>query len=119
MYLLVSAVILILLDILYLWVRRNAYSQQIRDVQTEPLRLYAGSVIARYVLLILGLNYFIIFQERSLWDAFFLGCLLYGFMETTNYSIFNKWQFDTVVIDTLWGGVLCLSTTFLTYYLVD
>ena len=119
MYLIVSAVILILLDVVYLWARRHVYSQQIREIQSEPLRLYTGSVIARYVLLILGLNYFINFQQRPFWDAFLLGCLMYGFFETTNYSIFNKWQFETVVIDTLWGGILCFVTTFLTDYLVD
>jgi hypothetical protein len=66
-----------------------------------------------YIFLIFALNYFIIQPKRSVNDAFFLGILIYGVYETTNYALFTKWSFLTVVIDTLWGGTLFALTTFI------
>lgn len=115
----VSSILFIVLDALFLTFRSKAFAQQIQDVQQSPLRLYTGAVIACYMLLVLGLNYFIIYPRRPLWDAFFLGCLINGVFETTNYSIFKQWQFETVVVDTLWGGVLFSLTTWLTYMICN
>lgn len=117
--LLVSSVLFVVLDAIFLTFRSKAFAKQIQDVQQSPLRLYPGAVIACYLLLVLGLNYFIIYPHRPLWDAFFLGCLINGVFETTNYSIFKQWQFETVVVDTLWGGVLFSLTTYLTYLLCN
>lgn len=117
--LLVSSILFVLFDALFLWLRRKSFAQQIQDVQKEPLQMFPGAVIACYSLLILGLNYFIVYPRRPLWDAFFLGCFVNGVFETTNYSIFKKWQFETVVVDTLWGGVLFSLTTYLTYAFCD
>ena len=115
----VSSVIFLVLAGLFLWLRQKEFAQQIREVQSSPLHLYWGAVIACYSLLILGLNYFIIYPRRPLWDAFFLGCLINGVFETTNYSIFKQWKFETVVIDTLWGGILFSLTAYLTYSILD
>jgi uncharacterized membrane protein len=117
--LIVSSILLLILDGIFLGVRQKAFLHQIRVVQNEPLHLYWGAVLACYTLLILGLNYFIIFPRRPVWDAFFLGCLVNGVFETTNYSIFKKWELETVVVDTLWGGVLFATTTYLTYLYLD
>jgi uncharacterized membrane protein len=117
--LVVSSIVLLLLDGIFLSFMRNFFSHQIRLVQQEPVHLYWGSAIACYTLMILGLNYFIIHPKRPLWDAFFLGCFVYGVFETTNYAIFKNWEFETVLIDTLWGGTLFLTTTYLTYLYLD
>ena len=64
---------------------------------------------------IFGINYFIIKPKRSISDAFLLGLVIYGTYETTNWAIFTKWSVKTVIIDTLWGGILFALTTHLTY----
>jgi uncharacterized membrane protein len=117
--LVVSSMILLVLDGIFLWWRQKPFAQQIKSVQQEPVHLYWGAAFACYTLLILGLNYFIIHPKRPLWDAFFLGCLVYGVFETTNYSIFKQWQLETVVVDTLWGGILFATTTYLTYSILE
>ncbi len=61
----------------------------------------------------MGLNYFIIKPKRSISDAFLLGLVIYGVYETTNWAIFNKWSVKSVIIDTLWGGILFASTAFI------
>ena len=64
--------------------------------------------------LILGLNYFIIKPRRSVQDAFLLGLVIYGVYETTNWALFSNWSVISVIIDTLWGGILFAITTYVT-----
>ena len=71
-----------------------------------------------YIFLIFGLYYFILSENRSAFDAFILGLVIYGVYETTTYAIFKKWSFHLVLIDTLWGGVLFALTTIITYHLL-
>ena len=63
------------------------------------------------------MNYFILKQRRSVMDAFILGIVIYGVYETTTYALLKKWSIQTVMIDTLWGGILFGLTTYLTYKL--
>ena len=70
------------------------------------------STLLCYIFLIFGINYFIIKPNRSIKDAFLLGIIIYGVFETTNKSLFSKWSWLTVIIDTLWGGILFALTTF-------
>jgi len=48
-------------------------------------------------------------------DAFLLGVFVYGVYETTSLALLRKWRPTTVLIDTLWGGILFALTTYLTY----
>ena len=64
-----------------------------------------------YIFLIFGLNYFIIKRNHSVLDAFLLGLVIYGVYETTTKALFHKWSWLTVIIDTLWGGILFALTT--------
>jgi len=41
--------------------------------------------------------------------------LINGVYETTNYAFFNEWSPLLVLLDTLWGGILLGTTTFLYY----
>jgi uncharacterized membrane protein len=47
-------------------------------------------------------------------DAFLLGLVIYGVYETTNWALFSKWSPMSVIIDTLWGGILFAATTYVT-----
>ena len=58
------------------------------------------------------INYFIIKPHKSVSDAFFLGIVIYGVFDTTNYALFKNWSLITTIIDTLWGGLLFASTTY-------
>jgi uncharacterized membrane protein len=60
-----------------------------------------------------GINYFIIKPRRSVSDAFLLGIIIYGVYETTNLALFKNWSILTVIIDTLWGGILFATTTYI------
>ena len=110
---LVSAIVLVTLDYFYLKLIKNYFTNQITTIQGSPLKMnYLASILC-YIFLITGLNYFIIKPKRSIQDAFLLGLIIYGVYETTNMALFTKWSWITVIIDTLWGGVLFGLTTFI------
>lgn len=110
--LLVSAIVLTSIDFVYLNVIKGYFNNQIKMVQGSPMTInYLGAAIC-YILLIVGINYFIIKPHKPVSDAFLLGIIIYGVFETTNYALFKNWSLLTVIIDTLWGGLLFASTTY-------
>ncbi len=115
--LLISAIVLVSIDFIYLNVIKNYFSNQIKLIQNVPIKINFLAILLCYIFLIFGINYFIIKPKRSVNDAFLLGIIIYGVFETTNKSLFSKWSWLTVVIDTLWGGILFALTTFLTKFL--
>ena len=112
----VSAIILVLLDSIYLNAIKDFFGKQVRKVQGSPLKInYTGAILC-YIILVLGINYFIIYQNKSVLDAFLLGLLIYGVYETTNYALFSEWTMTAVIIDSIWGGILFALTTYITRY---
>ena len=111
--LLVSAIIFISIDFIYLNVMKGYFNNQITRVQgSSPKMNYLGAALC-YIFLIAGINYFIIKPRKSVSDAFLLGIVIYGVYETTNLALLKNWSFLTVIIDTLWGGLLFASTTYI------
>jgi uncharacterized membrane protein len=109
---LLSAIVMISLDFVYLTLMKGYFSNQVKAVQGAPLKInYLGAAIC-YIFLITGLNYFIIKPRKSVTDAFLLGIVIYGVYETTNYALFSNWSIISVIIDTLWGGLLFAITAY-------
>lgn len=105
----------LLLDTVYLTVFQKMFYEQIRRVQRAPIEFKFLYVVLCYVTLIAGLLYFVILPRKSVWDAFLLGLLVYGVYETTNMAILKEWTLGLVALDTLWGGVLMATTTWVVY----
>lgn len=115
--LLLSAIVLISLDYVYLKTAQPLFASQVQKVQKSALQIRLLPAALCYILLITGLNYFIIKPRKSVNEAFLLGIVLYGVFETTNLALLKDWQITTVFVDTLWGGLLFGTTTFLVNYL--
>jgi uncharacterized membrane protein len=113
--LLISGVILLILDSLYLKVIGKTYAEQVATVQRTVMNVKFSSAIVCYILLIFGLYYFILKDKKSVFDAFLLGIVIYGVYDTTTHAIFKKWSTALAALDTLWGGVLLALTTMITY----
>ncbi len=110
---LISAIVFISIDFIYLNVMKGYFDKQIQSVQGSQTKMnYLGAALC-YIFLIVGINYFIIKPKKSITDAFLLGIVIYGVYETTNYAIFKNWSLLSVIIDTLWGGLLFASTTYI------
>ena len=106
-----SSILLFAIDSIYLTLFKGYFSRQIQLVQHSTIKLNILSAVMCYIFLIFGLNYFILEKRKGVLDAFLLGLVIYGVYETTNHAIFSKWSILTVIIDTLWGGILFALTT--------
>ena len=121
MYLLlifVAGIIMLLLDFIYLSSLSKTYSDQVATIQRTVMNVKMEGAALCYLFLIFGLYYFILKDNKSPFDAFLLGLVIYGVYEATTYAIFKKWPFNLVIIDTLWGGVLFALTTILSYEII-
>ena len=110
---LIIFVLMILTDLFYLKTTSKYFEKQIFLIQKTPMSLDLTSALFCYLFLSFGLYYFIIKSNKSLIDAFLLGLVIYGVFDTTNKALFSKWKWNTVLFDTLWGGVLFLLTTYI------
>lgn len=114
---LLPGIIMLILDVIFLGLNRDMFQLQVAEVQRVVLEVrYLGAVLC-YAILIFALYYFIIKDRRSVIDAMILGFVIYGVYETTTYALLKKWKLQTVMIDTLWGGILFGLTTMITYKL--
>jgi len=115
--LLISAITLLTVDFIYLNLVKNYFAWQVKRVQGDAMTINYFAAALCYIFLIVGLNYFIIKPRRSPMDAFLLGLVIYGVFETTNMALFKNWSIFTVIIDTVWGGILFALTTTIVYKL--
>ena len=110
---LISAIVFISIDFVYLNLMKGYFENQIKQVQGSAIKFNLLGAAICYIFLITGINYFIIKPRKSVTDAFLLGLVIYGVYETTNYTLLSNWSILTVIIDTLWGGILFALTTFI------
>ena len=115
----ITAVTMLILDFIYLGTFSGFFNNLVKSIQGTKIKFNALGAILCYILLIGGLNYFIIDKRKSILDAFILGIVIYGVYETTNLAIFDKWNIKAVALDTTWGGILFAITTKVVYLVSD
>ena len=113
MKLIIVAIVFVVLDAIYLNLTKSFTQKHIRMIQGSTISINMYALVACYIFLIGGLHYFIINKNGTVTDAFLLGIFVYGVYETTNWAIFRLWPPLLVVIDTLWGGILFATTTYI------
>ena len=111
----ITGIIMIIIDSIYLSGISSYFKNQVKLVQKSPLKLNIVGAIICYIFLVLGLYYFIISRNESILNAFLFGLVIYGVYEYTSYALLENWLFQTTVLDTIWGGILFVITTFLVY----
>lgn len=115
----ISGITMVCVDYIYLSSIQNMFNKMIKRIQNKDIKMkYSGAILC-YIFLVLGLNYFILQNNKfnykeKLIGSFILGIVIYGVYETTNYALINNWDFNLVLIDTIWGGILFLLTTIIT-----
>jgi uncharacterized membrane protein len=115
--LVISAILLVCIDAMYLTLIKDYFNNQIKQVQGSAIQLNWMGAILTYMFLVGGLYYFILRNRKSVFDAFLLGIVIYGVYEYTNLSLLKNWRVLTTILDTLWGGILFALTTFIVYKL--
>jgi uncharacterized membrane protein len=111
-----TAIVLVFLDALWIAAHASTFTKLIEKVQKTRKSLRYSSIIFTYAVVIAGLYYFIIKPHRSALDAAFLGFLIYGIYNGTNYAIFNNWSLKVFFIDVFWGAFLFAATTKIVQY---
>jgi uncharacterized membrane protein len=111
----ITAIAMIGVDICFLSLLKSFFDSQIRSVQGTGIQLDLYAVWICYLVLVTGLYYFIIKDNRPIIDAFFLGFVINTVYETTNKSLLSKWRWETVAVDGIWGGILFAITATLVY----
>ena len=102
-------IMFILVDFLYIYSFGNYFNSMIRDIQGYSIEMntqfFVGCFVV-YNLLALAMYYFIILPNKGIGYAFFLGLIIYGSFDFTNYAMFKKYKWQIAVTDMLWGGIL-------------
>jgi uncharacterized membrane protein len=110
-----SSVVLLALDAVFLRIISKHFHNQILKVQKEPMRVNILGAILCYILLIFAINFFVLNEKRSPLYAALLGFIIYGVYETTSYALLKNWSLYTVLMDSIWGGILFGLTTYIVY----
>jgi uncharacterized membrane protein len=102
-------IMFILVDFLYIYSFGNYFNSMIRDIQGSSIEMntqFFVGCFAVYNVLALAMYYFIILPNKGIGYAFFLGLIIYGSFDFTNYAMFKKYKWQIAVTDMLWGGIL-------------
>lgn len=119
----ISFVIFMALDFLWLgWVAKDVYDKQLKNKLKSPINWPIAVLF--YVLFVIGLNYFAVvpaLREQSLVVAalsgFLFGFFTYATYDLTNYATLKSWPRKIVIVDIVWGSLLSLSVSVITYNL--
>ena len=104
--------LLLTIDVVFLYFSKNLFIDQIVKVQKKEFQLNVMSGAMCYLVLAFILYNQIIQKNGSVGDAFLLGASVYAVFELTNHSLFRDWEYQTVIVDSLWGGTLFALTTY-------
>ncbi|MCJ7771540.1 MAG: DUF2177 family protein [Desulfobacterales bacterium] len=109
------------IDLLWLGVvAKGFYRKNLENLLSPEVNWPAAVVF--YLIYIVGLLIFAVLpglEKNSLGKAALLGALFgfftYATYELTNLALVKNWPFKIVVIDILWGMVLCLCVSSLSF----
>ena len=73
--------------------------------------MYSAFIV--YIILITGLYYFVIGPNKTYKEGAFFGLAVYGVFDFTNHAILDNYSLPLAIMDTVWGMVLCGTTTFI------
>ena len=117
----ISTVILLLADFAWLGLyMNNQYGTLVRTIQGENMKANPVFAVLAYLLMIVGLNVFVLPNirkghelEDSLKYGMTFGIVLYGVYDFTAGAVFSKWDKKLAVIDVLWGGFVYFLASYL------
>lgn len=117
----ISTVVLLLADFAWLGLYMNKqYGTLVRTIQGENMKANPVFAVLAYLLMIVGLNVFVLPNirkghelEDSLKYGMTFGIVLYGVYDFTAGAVFSKWDKKLAVIDVLWGGFVYFLASYL------
>lgn len=118
---LVATTTLLSLDILWVtFVMRKAYKKQVRNIQGNQMRGRIQFGILAYILMIIGLNMFVlpnIRKDNELLDSLkygaTFGLVVYGIYDSTSAAVFKKWDIGLATVDVVWGAFVFFISAYI------
>jgi uncharacterized membrane protein len=102
----VTLIILIVLDMMWFQLSGpTIYVPMFTKINGRSGYMIITSAIISWMLIAGLIN---LFAQSNL-DALILGLLSYGIYNATNLATIREWTLSTFVIDTVWGGIVCLT----------
>ncbi len=99
---------------------RPKYQETVKHIQGDYIQLNIVAANLAYVVMIIGLYYFVLSRTEDIYTAFkeglMLGFVIYGTFDFTSAAIFKNYHFSTAFIDLLWGTFLCGLSSFIAVY---
>ena len=117
----VAVVVLLVLDAIWLGsVMGPRYKTMIAKVQGEAMQPRLWCVGLSYLMLAIGLIFFVIprirpshrLRDSLVWGGL-LGVVVYGVYDFTAGAVLTHWDMSLATLDVLWGGVLFAVAAFL------
>ena len=84
---------------------------RLTDGAVQP-NWYAAACV--YVLLALGITFFVLGKSPVLLYGALFGLIVYGVYDFTNLALFRGWTLSVVLVDVAWGVVVCSLVAWLT-----
>jgi uncharacterized membrane protein len=107
------------LDSIYIYFTKTIFGELVAKIQRTAMQLRLEGAAIVYILLAIGLYYFIIKPGRSALDAGILGLVIYGTFDFTNYAMLKNYDIQVAIMDTIWGSLLfAITTLFLRKFVV-
>jgi uncharacterized membrane protein len=106
-------VLFLLLDAVYLYFTKDMFGEMIVRIQRVAMqvRWWSGAVV--YLFMAALLYWFIIKDNRPIWEAALLGLATYGIYDFTNHATLKNYDLKIAIMDTVWGGTLFATTTWI------
>ena len=110
---------MLVLDAVYLNVIAGEFGKMIGKIQGSKMEVNMGAAAVVYVALVLAWYTFIYpdIGKKDLKDvmcrAFILGLCIYATYDFTNMAIIKGYRLDLAIMDSVWGGLLYATSTYL------
>lgn len=117
---------IILLDIIWFSFSFKMYNKQIEDVQKSKSSINLYYAFITYILITLGLLFIINITKASstktkdlIINCGIFGLLTYGIYDFTSLAIYKDYSLGVGIVDTIWGGVVCMIIAMLYSFYSD
>ena len=109
------------LDMLWLgWLGRDFYRRQLGPLMREQADWLAAGLF--YLIFLAGIIVFVVQPSLSgsardvLLRGAFFGMVTYAAYDLVNRAVISPFPWTLVVVDMLWGVILCSTVSFITWY---
>ena len=99
--LLTAAVVICLVDLIWILTGGIYARNMFERIQGQPIRVRYGSAIIVYIVLA-----YMLLQTTSATQAFLYGASIYAVYDFTNHAMLENYDWKFALADSLWGGVL-------------